>query len=61
MGSKKKDFSLKTAYNIAKIEYIKWLFNPRLTIIIMMFIFIKDSAIDPLIEHANKKIGRAHV
>ncbi|MDY4078702.1 MAG: hypothetical protein ACI33J_06635 [Clostridium sp.] len=54
MGSKKKDFSLKTAYNIAKIEYIKWLFNPRLTIIIMMFIFIKDSAIDPLIEHANK-------
>ena len=51
MGSKKKDFSLKTAYNIAKTEYIKWLFNPRITIIIMMFIFIKDSAIVMIIHH----------
>lgn len=49
MGTK---ISLRTIWITARVEYIKWLFNPRIIIVAVMMIFIKTLAIEPLLERA---------
>ena len=46
------DFSLKKSLAVAKTEYIKWSFNPRIIMMMVLLIFIKTCAIDPLTERA---------
>ena len=54
MDNKIKNISIKSIFNIAKIEYKKFIVNPRMIIILVMLIFINDCAINPLLNHADK-------
>ena len=36
------NFSLKKAFYVAEGEFIKWIFNPKLLLFAMMFLFIYD-------------------
>lgn len=47
-------------FRIARIEYVRWLTNPRNILLFVMIIFTKTMALDPLFEKAEKfgsKIG----
>lgn len=44
----------KSVWSVAKIEYIKWITNPRIIILGVLLIFMKGLAIDPLIERGEK-------
>lgn len=45
---------LKSIFIIAKSEYIKWITNPRIIIVGVLFIFMKTLAVEPLLERAGK-------
>ena len=47
-----RNFSLHKIFSVAKTEYIKWVTNPRMIIIIVMMVFIKSVAIDPLLDNS---------
>lgn len=47
-----RNFSLHKILSVAKTEYIKWITNPRMIIVIVMMVFIKSVAIDPLLENS---------
>lgn len=55
------NLSLRKIFRIAKCEYIKWIANPRLIIMIVMLIFIKSCAIDPLLEHCIKMNSKINI
>ena len=46
--------SLSKIRNVASVEYTKWIYNPRLLILLILFVFIYDYIIEELIESANK-------
>lgn len=46
------NFSLKKSCSVAKTEYIKWILNPRMIVMVVLLIFIKTCAIDPLVSNA---------
>lgn len=46
--------SLKKIYLTARTEYAKWVFNPRMTIIGVMIIFVYQLSVQPLVEMANE-------
>lgn len=45
---------LKSIFIIAKSEYVKWITNPRIIIVGVLFIFMKTLAVEPLLERAGK-------
>lgn len=51
----------KSMWAIARIEYVKWITNPRIIIVGVMLIFMKGLAVDPLLERAEKMQGQLNV
>lgn len=47
-------FSFKKSLSVAKTEYIKWALNPRMIMMLVLLIFIKTCAIEPLTAHATE-------
>ena len=47
-------FRLKSVFSIANAEYIKWITNPRIIIVGVLFIFMRTLAVEPLLERAEK-------
>lgn len=43
------NFSIKKSLSVAGTEFIKWVFNPRMIILLVLLVFIKTSAIDPFL------------
>ncbi len=52
--NKELKISLRKIFNVAKIEYTKWIFNPRMIILIVMFTFMYDYIIEELLNAADK-------
>ncbi len=46
--------SIKAIWFVGKTEYIKWLSNPRMIILVVMLIFIYSFAIEPLLVHSSE-------
>ena len=46
---------MKTIYRIAKIEWLKWLGNPRIIIALLMPFIVKVIAIEPLVERSKQE------
>lgn len=40
--------------NVASVEYVKWLLNPRLIIFIVLYVFIYDYVIEELLDAAHR-------
>ena len=53
--------NIKSIWYIAKIEYVKWITNPRIIIVGVMLLFMKSLAIDPLLDRAVKMGDRLNV
>lgn len=51
-------FSIKKSINIAKSEYVKWICNPKISLILIMLIFVYDMVINKMIG-AAEKMGEA--
>lgn len=51
----------KSMWAIAKMEYVKWITNPRIIIVGVMLIFMKGLAVDPLLERAEKMQGQLSI
>ncbi|MCI7444330.1 MAG: hypothetical protein MSA89_14840 [Clostridium sp.] len=49
-----KKVSIKKILTIASVEYTKWICNSKMIVLLVMLIFIKSCAIDPLLEHCEK-------
>lgn len=45
---------LRSILSIARSEYIRWLTNPRIIIVGILFVFMRTLAVEPLLEHAEK-------
>lgn len=45
---------ISSVLSIAKSEYIKWITNPRIIIVGVLFVFMKTLAVEPLLERADK-------
>lgn len=45
---------LRSIMSIARSEYVRWLTNPRIIIIGVMFVFMRTLAVEPLLERAEK-------
>ncbi len=43
-----------SVFSIARSEYIRWITNPRILIVGILFIFMKTLAVEPLLERAEK-------
>lgn len=50
----------RTIWATAKTQYLSWLFNPRMLTIIVMLIFMKTLAVEPLIERSLKMGSPLH-
>ena len=46
------NFSLKKAFYVAEGEFIKWIFNPKLLLFAMMFLFIYDYVVKEMVKAA---------
>ena len=55
------NFSIKKSLSVAKTEYLKWLLNPRMIIVLIMLIFIKTCAIDPLISRSIEMKSKLNI
>ena len=44
----------KSVWAVARIEYARWITNPRIIIVGVLLVFMKGLAVDPLIERAGK-------
>ena len=44
----------KSVISIARSEYIRWIMNPRILIVGVLFIFMRTLAVEPLLERAAK-------
>jgi hypothetical protein len=44
------NFSFRKAFLFSRTEYVKWLVNPRMIIMAVLLIFIKENATDPLLN-----------
>lgn len=51
MVNKSRFFSV---FSIARSEYIRWITNPRILIVGILFIFMRTLAVEPLLERAEK-------
>lgn len=47
-------FRIKSIFSIANAEYVKWITNPRIIIVGVLFIFMRTLAVEPLLERAEK-------
>lgn len=45
---------IRSVFSIANAEYIKWVTNPRIIIVGVLFIFMRTLAVEPLLERAGK-------
>ena len=45
---------LKSVISIARSEYIRWIMNPRILIVGILFIFMRTLAVEPLLERVAK-------
>lgn len=45
---------IKCVISVARIEYLRWLTNPRVIIVGVLLIFMRELAVDPLLERAAK-------
>lgn len=45
---------LSSVFSIAHSEYIRWITNPRILIVGILFIFMRTLAVEPLLERAEK-------
>ena len=45
---------LKSVISIAHSEYIRWIMNPRILIVGILFIFMRTLAVEPLLERVAK-------
>lgn len=45
---------LRSILSIARSEYVRWITNPRIIIVGILFIFMRTLAVEPLLEHAEK-------
>lgn len=48
---------MKSVLFIAKTEYVKWISNPRIILVGMLFLCMKTLAVEPLLERAEKMGG----
>ena len=46
--------SLQKIISVAEVEYGKWICNWRMVILLMLYVFIKTSTIDPLVSCAKQ-------
>ncbi|MBQ9885336.1 MAG: hypothetical protein IJM37_00540 [Lachnospiraceae bacterium] len=46
--------SIKSVFSIAGAEYIKWITNPRIIIVGVLFLVMRTLAVEPLLERAEK-------
>lgn len=51
MGNK---ISIRSIWNVALSEFIKWITNPRLIILGVLLVFVRSYAVAPMLEHAEK-------
>lgn len=54
-------FRIRSVFSIANAEYIKWLTNPRIIIVGVLFIFMRTLAVEPLLERAEKFGGNLNI
>ena len=47
------NFSIKKSVSCAKVEYVKWITNPRMIILAVMAIFMYNFALKPLVTNAQ--------
>lgn len=45
---------LRSVWNIAKGEYIKWVTNPRIVTVGILLVFIHSFAVQPMLQHVEK-------
>lgn len=45
---------LRSVWNIARGEYIKWVTNPRIVTVGILLVFIYSFAVQPMLEHSEK-------
>lgn len=46
--------SIAKIWSVARAEFVKWLKNPRMIILVIVLVFINNCAVEPLLEHAEK-------
>lgn len=53
MENNKQHVSLKKCINIAASEYVKWICHPKMTLILIMFVFLYDMVIKKMLDAAD--------
>lgn len=54
MAEDKNTISLRKILNVAKIEFTKWIFNPRIIIFVVLYMFLYDYIVEEMLAAAKK-------
>ena len=54
MTVEKSKISIDKVFQVAKNEYVKWIYNPRMIIFVVLYMFLYDYIIEEMLNAAGK-------